>query len=338
MPGRVRRTIQRYRYRSGRGAVILRYHRVADLESDPHAIAVSPRHFGEQLEVLRRDYAPLGLTDLVHTLARGSLPRRGVVVTFDDGYADNLTTALPLLEQYEVPATVFVTTGYVGQSREFWWDTLERVLLLPGRLPSRLDLAIDGHTRTWSLGAGATYGQEDFERHRDWNWRLGQEPTVRHQLFGELFRRLQPLEEEVRRPVIHELQAWAGTPADERPSHRVLTAEEIVHLHASPLVEIGAHSATHPLFSRLPPARRTEEIEASKAFLEDTVGAPIPSFAYPYGDEAESAQLVAAAAFESACTTASDLVFGDHDPYRLPRLYVGNWDGDVFARHLRRWT
>ena len=65
----------------------------------------------------------------------GDVPSAGVVVTFDDGYADNFHNAKPLLERYEIPATVFVTTGYLQDQREFWWDELERILLQPGTLP-----------------------------------------------------------------------------------------------------------------------------------------------------------------------------------------------------------
>ena len=113
-------------------AVILLYHRVADLPSDPQLMAVTPRHFAEHLEVIRQSCRPLRLHDLGE-----ALPDRSVVVTFDDGYADNLHHAKPLLAAHDVPATVFVTSGYVGSDREFWWDDLERILLETPSLPRR---------------------------------------------------------------------------------------------------------------------------------------------------------------------------------------------------------
>jgi len=338
MAARLRRTLARIRYRLSSGAVLLRYHRVADLEADPHGIAVTPRHFSEQLDVLRCHYTPLALTALGEALERGTLPRRGAVITFDDGYADNLTTAAPLLERADLPATIFVTTGYMGQHGECWWDTLERVLLEPGRLPDTVALRIDGTTFQRSLGPDADYTQEDHARHRGWTWRQGKPPTVRHQLFRELFEALQPLEEEVRRPVIQKLRKWAGMPEAARPTHRTLTIDELVRLNAHPLIELGAHSVSHPIFRRLSTARQREEIEGSRSFLERTVGAPIASFAYPYGDPGSAASLVADAGFALACTTEPGLVFRGHDRFALPRLYVGDWDGDEFARQLGRWT
>ena len=98
--------------------VILGYHRVADVASDPSSLCVSKRRFADHLDCLRRHYNPMSLQGLVEAVSAGEVPRRGVVVTFDDGYADNLHSARPLLEQYDVPATVFVITGQIGSKRE----------------------------------------------------------------------------------------------------------------------------------------------------------------------------------------------------------------------------
>src|SRR5262245_22040769 len=109
---------------AGRRALILMYHRVAEPPMDPWYLSVSPRHFAEQLDVLRQHARLLRVDQLSRALRDGDVPDRSVVVTFDDGYADNLRTAKSLLELYNVPATVFLTTGYIGQDREFWWDEL----------------------------------------------------------------------------------------------------------------------------------------------------------------------------------------------------------------------
>jgi peptidoglycan/xylan/chitin deacetylase (PgdA/CDA1 family) len=108
------------RSRFAGGALILGYHRVADARHDPGAMCVSPRHFAEQLEVVRSCARPVSLAELVSCLDSGRLPPRLVAVTFDDGYADNLSHALPLLERFEAPATLFIATGYTGRS--FDWE------------------------------------------------------------------------------------------------------------------------------------------------------------------------------------------------------------------------
>ena len=142
------------------GWVVLLYHRVTVLRRDPWGLAVLPRHFEEHLDVIRRHARPTTLGTLDEMMKRGEHPRRVVVVTFDDGYADNLYEARPLLERYEVPATVFVTTGPLHHDRGFWWDALEDALLSPNVVPATLSLEITGRQREWTLAAASPYGQQ----------------------------------------------------------------------------------------------------------------------------------------------------------------------------------
>src|SRR4028118_469591 len=120
------------RNRSRRRILILLYHRVVDSHSDPWALSVTPRHFDEHLEVLRQHTSPLRLSQLPEAISDNSLEDHSIVITFDDGYADNLHSAKPLLERHGIPATVFLTTGYIGGKRELRWDELDR-LLRPAR-------------------------------------------------------------------------------------------------------------------------------------------------------------------------------------------------------------
>ena len=132
--------------------LILVYHRVSGPDADPWRIATTPAHFDEHMAALARLASPVPLARLA---AGTDLPDRPVAVTFDDGYADNLHQALPVLERHAVPATVFVTTGYVGAGGEFWADEVERLLLRPGDLPRELVLTAGGVERRWDLGDGA---------------------------------------------------------------------------------------------------------------------------------------------------------------------------------------
>jgi peptidoglycan/xylan/chitin deacetylase (PgdA/CDA1 family) len=100
------------------------YHRVAQVDHDPWRLAVTPAHFEEHLAVLQARFRPTSLRELSAALEDGAVHERSVVVTFDDGYRDNVVVAKPLLERYEVPATVFVVSSYVDSERDFWWDEL----------------------------------------------------------------------------------------------------------------------------------------------------------------------------------------------------------------------
>jgi peptidoglycan/xylan/chitin deacetylase (PgdA/CDA1 family) len=123
-------------------AMIIGYHRVVNTASDVYDICVSPENFAQHLEILQRNYHPISLSQMVSGLSTGKLPHRSVAVTFDDGYADNLFNAKPLLERFEVPAAVFVSPGNLGQ--EFWWDELERMVTSPTTLPESIHLVIGG--------------------------------------------------------------------------------------------------------------------------------------------------------------------------------------------------
>src|ERR1035441_8325455 len=104
-----------------RPAVVLLYHRISDHSSDPQMLSVSRANFEQHLRLIRGEFAPVSLADLIECSQRGSIPRRAVVLTFDDGYFDNLEFALPLLEKYDIPATFYVTSGQVGSREAFWW-------------------------------------------------------------------------------------------------------------------------------------------------------------------------------------------------------------------------
>src|SRR5215212_8407591 len=93
------------RKRAGRTALILMYHRVAKSSTDPFSTAVTPHHFAEHLEVLREYFHPVRLKQLPRELSVYNFPQPPVAVTFDDGYADNLYNAKPLLERFAIPAT-----------------------------------------------------------------------------------------------------------------------------------------------------------------------------------------------------------------------------------------
>lgn len=335
--GRVRQAARWFASR----ALILLYHRVIDLPSpDPFLLSVTPQHFAEHLEILREHGHLMQLQQLAQALRDGNLPRRAVAITFDDGYANNLHHAKPLLQRYDIPATVFVTTGYVGGQREFWWDELERLLLQPGTLPETLRLTVNGSPCQWQLGDSAYYDAEMYWRHCCWN--IGQdEPGLRQRLYRALYQLLRPLPDGERRQVLDELLAWAGAEPVARPTHRALSPDEIVHLAKGGLVEIGAHTVTHPALAELPAAAQQSEIQGSKSRLQEILGCTVISFAYPYGSRRhytpETTAIVQEAEFGSACSGPSGLVWRGADRFQLPRISVRDWDGEAFESRLQEW-
>jgi len=108
-----------------RGAILL-YHRVAPDTLDPYALCIDQSVFRRHLEFVQGTCTPMALTDLVDTLRDGGQAERAVAITFDDGYADNLTTASPMLDELGLPATFFVTTADLECPQVYWWDQLAR--------------------------------------------------------------------------------------------------------------------------------------------------------------------------------------------------------------------
>lgn len=329
--GRIQHGTRRLANLLQKRAVILLYHRVAELRPDPQLLCVTRSHFAEHLEHLRRHYRPVSLPALGQALVSGEVPHKAVVVTLDDGYADNLLNAKPLLEHYHVPATVFVTTGRVKRGGESPSDVLERCLLQPQTLPPWLTLVINGETYHWQI--------DDYQENTAWNVTMGYYPTRRHQCYHELYALLLPLSDASRQGVLQALADWASCPADARPDHRTLSPDELKILSEDGLVEIGAHGVNHLVLGEQPLEAQWQEISESKRYLEDILGRPVTSFAYPYGGSGhvsqETLRLVQQAEFQLACANVAAPVTSRSNLFWLPRYQVRDWDGQDFAKRLK---
>jgi len=310
----VRRTLRRTRNRWRAASPILLYHRVAEGFADPWSLCVSPTNFREHLAVLAaRGVRPLDA--LVEDVA-GGRPRRAPVVTFDDGYADFADAALPGLRAYGIPATLFVVSGALEASREFWWDELERVLLIPAALPPSLAIDLGGTCFAW-----------DVATDRD-----------RRALYHALHRRIGRLAGATRTAVLDAPAQWAGVAPGCRPTHRPLDAVTLAAVARDPRITIGAHTVSHSYLGALPADEQEREIVGGKRALEAIVGAPVRHFSYPHGDhEPETVACVRAAGFDAACGTDAEPVVGPVDRFDLPRIEVPNFPGTAFARWLDEW-
>ena len=105
--------------------IILLYHRCAEMDSDPQLMGISPQNFEEQIRWIVDHYPVLRFDDEWNEVKEPS-----VIITFDDGYEDNYLNAVPVLEKFNCPATIFVTTGLIDTEMELWNDEVERIVLL----------------------------------------------------------------------------------------------------------------------------------------------------------------------------------------------------------------
>ncbi|MFL6281380.1 MAG: polysaccharide deacetylase family protein, partial [Vicinamibacterales bacterium] len=293
--------------RPGARGVILLYHRI-DATLDVHGLGVPPEMFEAHLQCLGSDYQVLALDDLLSTRVE-DLPERAVALTFDDGYEDNLTVAAPLLQRYRMPATFFLTTCGVASTVEYWWDTLER-LLLDSLTPETLDMQPAGIPL---ISQTATPEQRQVA-----HWRLYE--MLVHASLDERTRVMQRLKE----------WAAAGT-----PRVRPIVADEVLQLAKLPGVTIGGHTVNHVALPDNPDSRLLEMSDC-RAQLKRITGRPVELFAYPYGavDRQTAAEARRAWRWGMSCEERS---LGDaFDAARVPRLDVKATSRDEFGSRLSR--
>jgi peptidoglycan/xylan/chitin deacetylase (PgdA/CDA1 family) len=290
---------------------ILMYHRVLP-EPDPiNTWDVTADEFDAQMSALAAHFAPLPLGEAVARLARNDLPAGAVCVTFDDGYADNLTVALPILQRRGVPATFFIATAYLNGGR-MWNDTVvEAVRAAAGE---RLELDTIG-LGSLALGDGTS-----------------RRATIEHILKGIKHR---PNAE--REHAVRHLVEQVGRPL---PDDLMLTDAQLLALRHNGM-EIGAHTACHPILANLSADAAREEIVAGRERLVELLREPVRLFAYPNGKPRrdygyEHVQMVREAGFAAAVSTADGVATSASDVYQLPRQPPWDRNPVTFALRLAK--
>jgi len=285
--------------------LILIYHRVHAQTDAMFPRELTAQRFDWQMELLRRHCAPVSLREGVSRLRAGSLPSRAVAVTFDDGYADNALVALPILMRYRIPATFFVSTGFLDGGC-MWNDILIESL----RRASGVSVDLS------ALGLGVeTLGSVE----------------QKGELAGSALRAVKHLHPQERLRRVSELSQSLAVAL---PRDLMMTTHQIRVLAAAGM-EIGAHTIDHPILRSLSLAEAREEIAGGRAALEKIVGHAVTSFAYPNGRPGvdytdRDRELVESLGFELAVSTTRGVSHQQSDIYQLPRFTP--WD-----RSPERW-
>ena len=257
---------------------VLTYHRVGARDGScgyPGLVSATPDEFERQVALLARRFSPVSVDDVLEVArARAPLPRRAVLVTFDDAYVDFESVAWPVLRAHGVPAVVFVPTGFPDSGAAFWWDRLYHAL----RTTRRSTLELEPGRR---LAVGGPAADGAFRALR---------PVLKDLEHGALLDRVAAIEGEL---------------GGDGATSSVLGWDRLVALRAAG-VSLGAHSISHPLLTRVPPRAAIDEIQQSMADLQARTGAADPVFAYPSGaHDAGVVTAAMAAGVEVAFTTTS---------------------------------
>lgn len=253
-------------------------------------------------------FTVLPLSEAVQCLRLGRLPRGAACITFDDGYADNHACAAPILERHGACATFFISTAFIDGGR-MWNDTvIEAVRAAPAGLLDWPDL-----------------GLEPVE--------LG-DASSRVAAYRRMLETLKYRSAEEREDLVREIAQRAGLPAR---CPLMMTREQVCDLRARGM-ELGAHTLTHPILSRLDTTAARHEIAGSREILGSWLGEPPKLFAYPNGRpgrdfSSRDVELVRECGFLAAVTTAAGCARVGDDLMQLPRFTP--WDRDMWRFALR---
>jgi peptidoglycan/xylan/chitin deacetylase (PgdA/CDA1 family) len=308
--------------------VVLGYHRVA-LDAPPFSpLTLTPADFAIEIAHFARacDVWPLGRV-AAWLAGRETLRRDTVVISFDDGYADNHRNAAPILERHGLPATFFVSTGAVRRGGHLWWDDLRAALEDGG---ARGTASAEAPAGNGALATGEAVGtlvrayREDGGEGRR---------TIARRLLAALKHRPEAERDAL---VASLLCASAGRARAGEPV--MMTPDDLVDLVRRGF-EIGAHGVTHASLPTLAAHRLTEEVEGSLADLR-ALGIEPRAFAYPYGDAGLPGgpveQALARAGVALAVTTEERPVRPGDAPLRLPRKVVPEQSPGALAARLER--
>lgn len=293
------------RFYAGKGQILM-FHRILPSAEKPRirntGLEVSPGKLEEVIQFFQNlNYAFINLDDLPHYLK--AKDTKFVIFTFDDGYVDNLTVALPIFQKHNIPFTVYVTTDFPEGKAVMWWYLLEELLF------KKYQIRFPYREETFSFRCKNLDEKEEvFAQLR--RVIIDMEPIERMELFQKLF-------------VENGIDLYQTT------RENALSWKQLKELSTSDLVTIGAHTVTHPALSGLSPEQIKEEVLGGKTLLEEKLGIKIEHFSYPFGSRKEANQrefkILKELGFKTATTTRSGNIFKEHLKAKtaLPRLYIG---------------
>jgi peptidoglycan/xylan/chitin deacetylase (PgdA/CDA1 family) len=298
-------------------AAILMYHRIADRQEaqfdySPNGMITLPSLFARQMRFLAKHYQVLTINQLCDVLEGTSpIPARPIAcVTFDDGWLDNWTEALPVLRRYRIPATIFVSCNCIDNISWYWLERLKFVIAHAHRC--LVDRTLSGPDRL------------TLEK----NMRMLGLDALCHELAPNLGAMLLQLARQIAHDGENEQRQWQAWTEELAEYSRLaemqyfMTWDQLRSLQNQG-IEIGAHSLTHTDLTTLSHQQVTREIEGSKSRLESQLQRTIHNFAFPYGKHnSTTEEVLRTAGFRSASTTVIGLVDIQAKPFLLERINI----------------
>lgn len=288
---------------------ILAYHRVLEQIEPPgfgfdlDLVSASAEGFRRQMQHLRKHFSPMRFDEVSARMARGQrLPKRAVLVTFDDGYDDNYRVAFPILRDLGMSAMFFVSTGHIDSGEPYAFDWL--VYMVCRSQAGRLQLP--------ELGL---------------DWVLGATLHARRAQAADLLDRLKSLDAEAQCALIAGLEERWGMRRDAGSAYcRPMTWDQLREMHAAGM-EVGSHGVGHHMLAKLPRERMVAEVVDSKRTLERELGGTVQALSYPVGGldsySGETIEVVRRAGYPMACSyMAGTAVLDESSRHSLARIPI----------------
>lgn len=304
--------------------LVLMYHRVEDnVQGYDFAPSVTCAKMEQHMSYLRQKYKIISLDELSEYVHSRTLPSGDcLAVTFDDGYRDNYLNAYPILKRYNIPATIFLTSGFIGKSELFWWDRVSRILMAMTEKDAKLELADDIYPPT------LTKILEDLSRVK------GKNSRKRQRLVEELKR----IYEDKKLQILVDLEKNISTCLPEMPAPpQNLNWDEVREMSKNGMT-FGSHTVTHPIMTRINTKTAKWQVVQSKKRIEAQLGREVLHFAYPNGQpedfNAEIRKIIRDEGYKSACSTIDGSNGIADSPYVLKRKCIDDYPLYVFAFEL----
>lgn len=304
----------------GQCAVLL-YHKVENKNYDYFHLSVTLKNFEDQIKYLKNNYNILRV-DQFHDYIDGKIkiPRNSLFITFDDGYINNFTNALPILEKYRIQAMFYISTANISTKNEFWWDFLESFLV---------------HKENDLNGFNSDFLNDFFILEDYINLEFSQKLYYFHS-------KLLKLNYRFRDQIIDELIQESNLVFDNKTRRDYLmTEDELINFSKSEFVSIGAHTVNHPFLSSENLDIQFNEIYNSKEYLERILNKKIVDFSYPYGTSDsylnKTRILCNLIGFKYVAANEQGMVNMFTDRYSFPRFVVRNTDLNEFKLQLKEF-
>jgi peptidoglycan/xylan/chitin deacetylase (PgdA/CDA1 family) len=296
-------------------AVVLMYHRVLTSEERSRTgshpgIVVDCKAFEKQMTMLRRRFKVLTADEFVERMeCKVPFDNASCLITFDDGWRDNFTHALPVLEQNGLPALVFLPVNFIGTRRLFWQESLTS-LTLQAVLQGRSESGRRGRFRQ-VLSPVCLDSMVDLPDHDP-------RPAIM-----EAVRRQKSLDRSVIDATLASLADELGSREDGHECLDGFLDWEQVNNMAGRGVSFGGHGAEHRILTLVSPGEARDEIRTAKSVIEGHLKKAVPTFSYPNGNwSTDVAMLVKESGYRLAFTTEPGFVRSDDDPFTVRRINI----------------